>query len=450
MKKRFAIILASVIFLSGVLAGCSSSIDTREMDVSIDEIQLGEDHTDLKASITFLTFRNDLLDQFSDYVKEFNKLYPNIEVKYEGISDYEHDVLIRLTSNKKWGDIMMIPHISKKETSEYFMPYGDISSLDKIYNYMSIWEYDEKVYGIPSTGIAYGIVYNKAVFAKAGVNELPKTPDEFLEALRLIKTNTNAIPLYTNYAAGWTMSCWDAYIGSCATGNADYINQVFVREKIPFSNRGNGTYPYAVYKILYDAVEQKLIEDDYTTTDDMGSYAMINKGEIACLVQGSWAIAELQAVGPKTDDVSYMPFPISVNGKQYVPTGPEYSYGINKHSSYDNRLASMIYVKWLTHNSGFYFSEQSMPVVKSDRLPDLYSVFDGLEFVTDTPPLSGEESFLDDLNKETGLLFNAYGNEKVQKIIEHAFKGDRSFDDIMDEWNSKWNAAQKKFGIETR
>ena len=41
---------------------------------------------------------------------------------------------------------------------------------------------------------------------EAGITELPKTPDEFLEDLQKIKDNTDAIPLYTNFAADWTMN----------------------------------------------------------------------------------------------------------------------------------------------------------------------------------------------------------------------------------------------------
>ena len=47
---------------------------------------------------------------------------------------------------------------------------------------------------------------NKKVFEQAGVTELPKTPDEFLDALQKIRDNTDAIPLYTNFAAGGTLT----------------------------------------------------------------------------------------------------------------------------------------------------------------------------------------------------------------------------------------------------
>ena len=50
------------------------------------------------------------------------------------------------------------------------------------------WDYDGLVYGVPSTGNAQGIVYNKRVFEEAGVTEIPKTPDEFIDALKAIKS----------------------------------------------------------------------------------------------------------------------------------------------------------------------------------------------------------------------------------------------------------------------
>lgn len=39
-----------------------------------------------------------------------------------------------------------------------------------------------------------------------GIPTVDKSPpDEFIAALQAIKDNTDAIPLYTNYAAGWIM-----------------------------------------------------------------------------------------------------------------------------------------------------------------------------------------------------------------------------------------------------
>ena len=64
-----------------------------------------------------------------------------------------------------------------------------------------------------------------------------------------------------------------------------------------------------------------------------------------------------QGAGDNADDIAYMPFPISVNGKQYAAAGPDYCYGINCNSSEDEQIAAMCYIKWLTEKSGFAESE---------------------------------------------------------------------------------------------
>ncbi|WP_206670875.1 hypothetical protein [Streptomyces sp. CB01881] len=85
----------------------------------------------VSGDITVLTNRT---DQISDgtlkkYADEFNRLYPNIKVKFEGITDY-----------------------------------ATVSG---------------KVYGLANVGVATGLVCNKAVWAQAGITDWPTTPEQF-------------------------------------------------------------------------------------------------------------------------------------------------------------------------------------------------------------------------------------------------------------------------------
>ena len=53
------------------------------------------------------------------------KIYPDIKVTYEGITDYAESVTLRLT-NGDWGDICFIPDtVEKSEFGNYFVPLGD-------------------------------------------------------------------------------------------------------------------------------------------------------------------------------------------------------------------------------------------------------------------------------------------------------------------------------------
>ncbi|WP_368099761.1 ABC transporter substrate-binding protein, partial [Bifidobacterium pseudocatenulatum] len=280
---------------------------------------------------------------------------------------------------------------------------------------------------------------------------LPTTPKEFISDLKAIKEKTKATPLYTNYAAGWTMGAWDAYIGGTATGDPNYMNNVFTHTKNPFKDPGDGTHAYNVYKILYDAVADGLTEDDYSTTDWETSKNKLNSGDIATMVLGSWAVSQIQSAGDNAKDVGYMPFPISVKGKQYATSASDYAYGINKNSSTTNQEAAMIFVKWLTEKSNYAYNEGGVSIAADDdKLPDLYSDFKNVKLIADEPAPDGEEDLFNDLNSDSELNINTGGDSRVQSIVEHAANKDESYNDLVKEWNQKWNDALDSEGVDTK
>ena len=417
---------------------------------TIDSLKLGEDYTDITADLKFLTHRTDIIDsRFADYIAEFQKLYPNVTITYEAITDYAEDVTIRLTTGD-WGDICMIPTtVQKSELPGLFVPFGTMDGVGKNYDYLNNFAFDGNVYGIPSTVNAQGIVYNKRIFEEAGVTDIPKTPEEYLDALQKIKDNTDAFPMYTNFAAGWTMGAWDAYIGGSATGDPEYMNNVIVHSKDPFADRGDQTGPYAVYNTLYEAVARGLIEDDPTTTDWEGCKGMINRGEIGTLVLGSWAVTQMQDAGDNPDDIGYMPFPITVNGKQYASAGPDYCYGVNVNSTDDEKIAGLLYVKWLTEESNFAYDEGGIPVAKGAEYPPTLASFDGIELVIDNPAPAGEETLFNEVNTESEVGINME-NTHVQRVVEAAMDQSETMNDIVADWNAKWSAAQEDLNVQVK
>lgn len=99
MKKAIALALSLALSL-GMLAGCGGKSGGGGSDnsnvPSYASLNVGTDHTDLKAELRVITHRTDLVDTtFAGYVAEFNKLYPNIKINYESITNYADDMTAR-------------------------------------------------------------------------------------------------------------------------------------------------------------------------------------------------------------------------------------------------------------------------------------------------------------------------------------------------------------------
>ncbi len=466
MKKALALTLA-IAMAAGMLTACGGSGDSGTADTGtgsqtgdtsgdsaatatlpkINEIDLGTDYQDITATIKVLTNRTDIVDTtYAGYAEQFHELYPNITVEYEAVTDYEESLTLRLMTGD-WGDVCFIPTtVAKADMGDYFVPLGDFDTLNEIYNFIPDKSYDGTVYGIANGGNADGIAYNKAVWEAAGITETPTTPEEFLDDLQKIKDNTDAIPLYTNFAAGWTMGAWDTYMFGSATGDPDFHSNL-PHMKDPFSDRGDGTGPYAVYYVLYESVARDLVEEDPMSTDWESCKGRINNGEIGAMVLGSWAVQQFKDAGPNPDDISYMPFPITVNGKRYAGAGGNYSYAINNKSSVDNQIASMLYIKWLLEESPIFVDEGCIPALKDGEMPAFLEDFAGIELVSNNAPAAGEEGLFDEVNNQSEVGINSDDYPDCM-ILEAALTGSQTLDEIMADWNAKWSDAQQTLGVD--
>jgi hypothetical protein len=140
-----------------------------------------------------------------------------------------------------------------------------------------------------------------------------------------------------------------------------------------------------------------------------------------------------------------MTFPITVNGKQYAASGPDYTYGINKNSSRDVKLASLLYMKYLVEQSNFDYDQGGVPTAKGHPYPSTLSAFDGIELVPDSPTLPGEEDLMTNINVDSEVGLNM-DNHHVIEVAEAALTRKKTLKQITDEWNTRWTAAQKKYG----
>ena len=391
--------------------------------------------SDISGEITVLTNRTDLVDTtFVEYAKKFNEKYPNVKVNFEAMTDYTGEVKIRMNT-EDYGDVLLIPdEVNITQLPDFFAPLGTVDELGQKYNFVTEKALQGQVYGLPVTGNANGVLYNKAVFEAAGITELPNTPEAFLAALQLVKDKTDAIPYYTNYAAGWPLQ-WQSYLGSVSC-DPDASNKM-VQMDAPFAP---GTPNYIIYKLMYDMVAQGLNETDPSTTDWELSKQMFADGEIATLPLGSWAIVQMEEKAADPSVVGYMPFPSNVDGKVCATAGGDYKIAINKNT--ESPEAARAWLDWFLDESNFAYDQGGIPPLKDGEYPPQLASFAelGVELVSANPAPAGEEGWFNQIDTEAEIGLNT--PNLGQRIIDAARGNtDETFDDIMNDLNAKWAEA---------
>lgn len=401
---------------------------------TFEQLVVGTDAVDLSADIRILTRDTDLIGTtFRDYIAEFQQMYPNITIVYEGFDAYDTDEP-PLLENDGWGDVCELPSpVNGGDLSSHFLSYGSEEALSKSYRFVSEYAAGGQVFGIPAGGTVSGIAYSRSVFGKAGITDLPKTPDAFLADLEKIGAATDAVPLCTNYGIGSMLSYWDTFIGVDSTGDASYLYRVLPGAANPFSDRRDGTGPYAVYSILYNAAKKGLIGNPASHSDAEKNMLLLAGGGIGTMALDRAAAFRAGGGG----DVAYMPFPVSVNGVQYTSAKSTAGYAINIHSSPENRLAAMLYVKWLTESSGYANIRGLIPVRIGDPYPDFLAAFRNVTLSSNLPAADGQKTLFETVNADSGLFLMS-DQSRASELITAAGDKKTTFDGIMSIWNTVW------------
>jgi raffinose/stachyose/melibiose transport system substrate-binding protein len=187
---------------------------------------------------------------------------------------------------------------------------------------------DGKLYGMPIGVEGYGYIYNKDLFAQAGITELPKTLTQLEAAAQKLQAK-NIIPFENGYAEWWVL------------GN-HLINIPFAQQADPNKfmdglNKGTekiaGNAVFENWVKLFDLTvkygNKNPLQTDYNTevTD-------FSNGKAAMMQQGNWTQVQITKTNPNVK-IGFLPMPISddaaANDKLLV--GVPNNWVINKNST---------------------------------------------------------------------------------------------------------------------
>ncbi|MFC8589403.1 ABC transporter substrate-binding protein [Streptomyces sp. NPDC057217] len=437
-KKTTALSGAALAAVMLVLSACSGG----GSGVTGEAATAPSDAKEVSGEIEVLTQRTDLVKDgtLKKYAAEFNKIYPKVKVSFDGITDYEGEVRIRMNA-KAYGDVLFIPGaVAKNDYPKFFAPLGTTEEMSK-YRFSDKTEVDGKVYGVAQFGTSNGFVYNKALWKKAGITAWPKTPQEFLAGLKAIKDKTGATPYYTNFKDGWPLTQWTNNLGGVGC-DAQASNALAG----PVSPWKAGSELNTIDTLLHDIVKQGLSEKDPSTTNWETSKALLAEGKIGTMMLGSWAITQMQSAaeqaGTNPADIGFMPFPVQKGGKFCGALVSDYQQAVSIYS--ENKPAARAWVDWFTEKSGFAEKEGVVSALKSAPMPATLKEFvdNDVKFFDRSEAKTAAVNDIDEA-AEIGLNKQDY-RQKLVDTARGVEKG--NIEDFFAGLDKRWDEAAKTVG----
>lgn len=454
VKRLVCILLAGCMVFTCCACG-NDNTDEGTTEITIETVP--DEEEEIGGKIIVWVESTELVQtKFAEYKKEFEEKYPDTEVEYKVIPNYEtmgYQSIVRGTD----ADVVMIPEkMTKEEVVEYFIPFGTTEEIAGKYKeqYIHAYDYDGVIYGIPEYIKPQGIAYNKRVLEYAGIVELPDTPEGFIDMLTTIKIDNNEIiPFYIdeNSLEDWELHAW----GSVA-GDPDYHYNGMVMETNPFSENSPN---YIVHKLLYDIEYDRLSQQSRMSKTI--AKKLLNRGEIACMLVDFEELKELQKAGTNPDDIGYMPFPYNIDEQRYATATYGYSYGIPMTS--DNKVTAEAFVEYMIKNSGYALSEGAISIKKKSSRPDLLEDFSGVTIIIDNPATDDKEGRFEALCEKSGVLLeDGKFKKEIIEVAKEARPGKntleegleisddtqreeplpKNFDEIMEKWYEMWRSAK--------
>ncbi|MFD7707998.1 extracellular solute-binding protein [Streptomyces sp. NPDC059786] len=292
-------------------------------------------------------------------VKEFEAANKDVKVNYVNVPfDQAQNKFDTAAGASGAPDVLRAevgwtPAFAKKG---YFLPLDGTEALKDQDKFQSSLieqaKYEDKTYGVPLVTDTLALVYNKALFKKAGV-EAPKTWDDLKKAAATVKEKTGV----------------DGYLGS----TAGYYGQPFLY------GEGTDTVDADGKKITIDSAEAKkayktwlglfdgkgLVKAD--TTADAYAHkqdAFVN-GKVAAILEGPWEITNFYKGSAFKDkeNLGIATVPAGSTGKAGAPTGG-HNLSVYAGSDEAHQKAALKFVNFMTSATS-----QETVALKNSTLP---------------------------------------------------------------------------------
>jgi multiple sugar transport system substrate-binding protein len=334
----------------------------------------------LSGPVTFWTSYNTVspeMDTFNNtIVPAFEKLYPNVKVDVQAFpdTDLRQKILTAVaggqTPDLARADIVQVPEFAElgalapldTEMSDFNAIKGTVFDGPLSSNF-----YKGHYYGLPLDTNTRVLIYNKDLFAKAGITDPPKTFDEMKSDCDKVKALAQA-DTYC-YAEGGT-GAWSILPWIWSSGG-DITDPTYTKAT-GYLNSAATVSAITMLKSMLDdkTLSPSILGNGIATSDAIG------KAQAATILDGPWMVGIFASQYPDLQ-IGFAPIPAGPGGSVSVVGGED----IVMFEQSQNKPAAEAFIRYMLSNDPQLALGKvgQMPVLKSlsnnSDLPAYYSTF---------------------------------------------------------------------------
>ncbi|MDX6332614.1 MAG: arabinogalactan oligomer / maltooligosaccharide transport system substrate-binding protein [Streptomycetaceae bacterium] len=323
-------------------------------------------------------------------IKKFEAKYPKIKVNYQNVDFGSVEQKFKSAAKTGKGapdvirtDVGLIPEYA---SLHYIAPLDGTAALQDTSDFtqgpLNTTKYEGKTFGVPSVTDTLGLLYNKALFKKAGITAPPTTWDEFIADSQKIKAKTGVPGTYVNPDTYFLMPL---LFGE----GADLADPATKKITI---NDAAAVKAVTTAKKIYDTSSAKV--DFASSYDNMQT--TFKDGKVAMLIQGPWSVSDDitgSAFKGNEANLGYAAVPAGSTGKAQSPTG---GHDLTVYQGSANLPAGYLLAAFLTNSA----SQQTI-AKETGTLPTRTSAYTA-EVTTDNK-IAGFKSIMDTARPRVAL-----------------------------------------------
>ncbi|MCD9021741.1 ABC transporter substrate-binding protein [Cohnella silvisoli] len=345
MKKFLWFGSALLLCLSMVLTACRGG-NNAESSGSVNNTEGSKESSDKKVKLSILSWNNE--KEMTPVMEAFTKKYPNISFDFQTappVKDYIAKLQTMLLSDSAT-DIFIIAAENRNEVIDggYALDITDQPFMSAMVDgNKPMLSKNGKTYAFTQTGWAGGLFYNKELFEKAGIAEIPNTWDEFIQDCLKLKA-AGIIPLYDNMQDVTTIHN-SLFANLQLSKDKDIDAKIFAGETT-FSN--TWTEVFKIWK--KDLIDNKILTPDMI---GLSGDQIVNEfalGNVAMFPGGPWNINTLEQTNPDLKfDMMPVPGP-DPSGGNYFAGAPGVGFAVNAKTKYKDE--ALLFLQFLASPEG--------------------------------------------------------------------------------------------------